>query len=130
MCQSPSRDCTPARTSLNASLSEGVPSSSSAPRRRQFRQSPLVSRETEWHCSQTSVSPTTANVESVGGALMEVLLRIGAQARAQIADFVIDVRLGFHGLGDFLAQQRPVTRAKPVEQSFHGQLWNAQRLRE
>src|SRR5205085_387431 len=67
MCQSPSRDFTPASTSLKASLPGGVSSSASAPRKRQFKQRPFVRREIDWHWPQTSGSPRIANVESGGG---------------------------------------------------------------
>src|SRR3954452_2243570 len=109
MCQSPSRDFTPARTSLNVSLPEGLLSSLSAPRSRQFKQSPLVSRETERHSAQACGSLRIANVESVGGPAFMGLGGFGAQGRAKITDLLVHGRLGFDRLCNFFPQESAIS---------------------
>ena len=47
------------------------------------------------------------------------LARLGAQDRAEVTDFVVNVRFVLDGLGDFLAQQGAVTEPEKVEQPFH-----------
>src|SRR5450432_2420553 len=68
MDQSPSRDFTAASASLNASVSEGMPSSSRAPRKRQFRQRPLARREPELHSPHNLGSSRIENGASMGEA--------------------------------------------------------------
>src|ERR1700731_2181874 len=59
MRQSPSEDFTAASASLKDSPPAARSSVSSAPWRRQFKQSPFLSREPEWHSAQRAGSSTT-----------------------------------------------------------------------
>src|SRR4051812_50147041 len=67
MCQSPSRDLTADSTCLNASLPDCGVSSFNAPRRRQFRQSPFVKRETAPHSEHIGGSSLTRDAGKLGG---------------------------------------------------------------
>src|SRR2546430_13996789 len=52
---------------------------------------------------------------AVGG---EALFR-GSQGRAEIAQFVVDLRNFPYGLGDFFAKQTALTTTQPVDKIFH-----------